>query len=331
MTTLLSMTRASDVSMRISVSKCVLISQENTNSIISERWIMAVSRISVLGLGQMGSALAWAFVKARQNVTVWNRSAGKAESLAAHGVSEVRSVGAAIVATDIIVVCLSSYQVAVDLIQDPDLTNSLKGKIIVNLTTGDAADARRFENWASDHGITYIDGAIMDYPSLVGTNNCLILLSGKKSAFESAATALAALGKLSYLGEDVASASLMDGALLTIYYSSAIGFMQSASMLADEGIDVGALGTALADFAPVLTNTFRRCGEMIGNRSYRGTEASIAVHAFGLQSLVARTDAVGGENALLKTLSQYLESATADGPADAELPVVYEQFRKGRP
>lgn len=42
-------------------------------------------RVAVLGLGAMGRALAGALLAAGRPVTVWNRSAGKADELVARG------------------------------------------------------------------------------------------------------------------------------------------------------------------------------------------------------------------------------------------------------
>lgn len=42
-------------------------------------------RISVIGLGNMGSALAKAFIMPESQVTVWNRTASKAQPLAKLG------------------------------------------------------------------------------------------------------------------------------------------------------------------------------------------------------------------------------------------------------
>jgi 3-hydroxyisobutyrate dehydrogenase-like beta-hydroxyacid dehydrogenase len=44
-----------------------------------------MSKVTVIGLGLMGSALAEAFLKKPLAVTVWNRSAARSERLKAQG------------------------------------------------------------------------------------------------------------------------------------------------------------------------------------------------------------------------------------------------------
>ncbi|WP_374986542.1 NAD(P)-binding domain-containing protein [Streptomyces fradiae] len=48
---------------------------------------------SVPGLGSMGGALAEALTRAGHGTTVWNRTPGRADALAAHGAREARLRG----------------------------------------------------------------------------------------------------------------------------------------------------------------------------------------------------------------------------------------------
>jgi len=52
-------------------------------------------KIGFLGLGQMGSGMAANLIKAGHEVTVYNRSPGKAEALRAQGAAEAKTPAAA--------------------------------------------------------------------------------------------------------------------------------------------------------------------------------------------------------------------------------------------
>lgn len=75
-----------------------------------------LTAVSVIGLGNMGVALAGAFLKAGYPTTVWNRSGGKAEGLVAKGASPAHTLASAIAASEVIVVCVSTYDVMDDLL-----------------------------------------------------------------------------------------------------------------------------------------------------------------------------------------------------------------------
>jgi 3-hydroxyisobutyrate dehydrogenase-like beta-hydroxyacid dehydrogenase len=204
----------------------------------------------------------------------------------------------------------------------------LKGKTLVQFTTGTSAEARQASAWAEDSGITYLDGAIMDYPAKIGGADTMLLLSGDQAAFDRNADTLRLLGgRLTYVGEDPATANVMDGGLLTVYYGCALSFMQSAAMVMAEGIAVERLHDALLHFTPVLTSTFGRCASAIGQNDYTGAEASIAVHAAGVKSLQSRASQRGVDNRLLSLFVDYLAEAQRSGDSANELPAVFKVFQ----
>ena len=72
--------------------------------------------VAVIGLGDMGSALARAFLANRHRVTVWNRTAAKATPLVQAGAQQAKSVEAAVAAGDVIVVCVLDYAISESLL-----------------------------------------------------------------------------------------------------------------------------------------------------------------------------------------------------------------------
>ena len=66
-------------------------------------------RVSVIGLGLMGSALAEALLNAGHEVTVWNRTAAKAEPLTAKGARAAASAAEALAASGVTIVCLTNH------------------------------------------------------------------------------------------------------------------------------------------------------------------------------------------------------------------------------
>lgn len=70
----------------------------------------------MIGLGDMGSALARALVGIDRTVAVWNRTRTKSEPFAALGAATVDNAGDAVVASDVVVVCLASYDATHDVL-----------------------------------------------------------------------------------------------------------------------------------------------------------------------------------------------------------------------
>ncbi|MFJ3586849.1 NAD(P)-dependent oxidoreductase [Streptomyces sp. NPDC090127] len=191
--------------------------------------------VSVVGLGLMGQALAATVLKNGHPTTVWNRSADKADALVAEGAKLAGSVAEAVAASDVVIVCVSTYEVTRDLI-DP-LAAELAGKTLINLTTGTPDDARSTAAWAAEHGISYLDGAIMAIPPLVGTPMGQFFYGGKKAVFEAHEPLLLELGGASvHVSEDTGVPLIFDLALLTVLYAAGQGWGHAHALVNTAGI-----------------------------------------------------------------------------------------------
>ncbi|MBA1203325.1 NAD(P)-dependent oxidoreductase [Pseudomonas capeferrum] len=290
---------------------------------------MKGSKVTFIGLGQMGAALVPPFINAGHQVTVWNRSPAKAEPLAALGAIAAPSFEAAISASELIIVCLADYATSNALFHQGSVSALLKGKTVVQFTTGDGKEAEQGAQWAAEIGVDYLDGAIMDYPTKVGGPECMLLVSGSAAVWERHEAALTLLGgRMTYVGAKASSANLLDGSLLTMYYGNTFALMQSASMLAAEQVDIKDFRIALSAFKPVIESTWKRSIEAIDAQDYSGNEASIHVHMLGVQSLLKRARSTGVDSRLLELFADYVATTAARGHEADELPAVYEVFRR---
>src|SRR5687768_16613391 len=89
--------------------------------------------ITVLGLGAMGRALARALIAAGHPTTVWNRSAGRADTLVTAGAFEAATATEAVSRTQVTFVCLLD-RAAVDAVADT-VGAGWRGTTVVNLTS----------------------------------------------------------------------------------------------------------------------------------------------------------------------------------------------------
>ena len=94
------------------------------------------SKVTVIGAGRMGSALATALFHKGFSTTVWNRTGAKTEVLSRIGLSVAPNVEESVREADIVVVSLSDYSSTRQLLQQPDMEAALRGKIVVQLSSG---------------------------------------------------------------------------------------------------------------------------------------------------------------------------------------------------
>jgi len=197
--------------------------------------------VTVLGLGPMGRALATAFLANGHPTTVWNRTPGKAGDLGARVAATAEE---AVAASGLVVACVINHE-AVHQILAP-VVDTLRGRTLVNLSADTPDAARKAAAWAAEHGVDYLDGAIMTPVFTIGTPDAVLLHSGPAEVYERHRPTLDALGgTATYLGADPGRAAAHDIALLDLFWTSVSGVVHAFALARAENI----AGAELAPFA----------------------------------------------------------------------------------
>lgn len=200
-----------------------------------------MSETTVIGLGAMGTALARCLLRKR-SVTVWNRSPGKADALGVEGAVIASSVAEAIAASPILLICVSDYSATQALFDRRHAIEALKGRIVIQLSTGTPAEAAESLAFFTANKALYLDGAIKAYPAGIGTAEAVILLAGPKDAYERAGPVLHDLvGDPRYLGENVRAPAALDLAWLSRLEGLIMGTLHGAMICESEGIPLAQL------------------------------------------------------------------------------------------
>lgn len=224
--------------------------------------------VSFLGLGAMGTALADAALRAGRATTVWNRSPGKAEELARRGAAVAGSVAEAVTSAPVTVACLFDHE-SVHETLDP-VAGSLRGRTLLNLTTTTPNEARQLAGWADEHGIDYLDGAIMAVPAMIGGPGSAIFTSGSAGANAAYADLIGVWGAVEYFGEDAGVASLYDMAMLSGMDLMFGGFLHGAAMVATAGFSAEEFAARQAPFLAAMTAELAEFGRIVDARDYAG-------------------------------------------------------------
>jgi 3-hydroxyisobutyrate dehydrogenase-like beta-hydroxyacid dehydrogenase len=248
-----------------------------------------MTTIGFFGAGRMGASLVRTLAKSGHEVHVWNRTAAKAEALAPFGVQPKPTPESAAAEAEIVFVNLLDYAASHTQLRTPEVTRTLKGKLLVQLTSGSPKEARDTGAWATGHGIAYLDGAIMATPNVIGEPETLILFAGSKSLFQKHERVFVALGgKSAFLSEDFGAASALDSALLGQMWGTLFGTLQALAINRAENINADTYSTYLKLVQPVIDGAERDLMQRVHDGRDRGddeTFATIAVHNVALQHL----------------------------------------------
>ncbi|WP_282703647.1 NAD(P)-binding domain-containing protein [Streptomyces sp. CC219B] len=192
------------------------------------------SSVTVIGLGPMGQAMTRTLLTAGHPVTVWNRTAGRADGLVAAGATRAATPGEAVEASDLVILSLTDYQAMYDILDSA--TASLAGRTLVNLSSDTPDRTRKAAAWAAGHGAAFLTGGVMVPAPMVGTEEAYVYYSGPDEVMENHRAALAPLGTPKYLGADPGLAQMMYQAQLAVFLTTLSALMHATAMLGATGM-----------------------------------------------------------------------------------------------
>lgn len=231
----------------------------------------ATPTVTVLGLGPMGRALAGAFLDAGLRTTVWNRTPGRDGELVARGAIAAGSAAEAVIASTLTVVCVVNYDASDAVLRSPDVTDALKGRAVVNLTADTPGRARDTAAWAAEHGVDYLDGAIMTPTPTIGTPDGVFIYSGPEDLYRAHRPVLDALGGAhTHLGEEIGRAATYDIALLDLFWTAIAGYTHALALARAEGVTARELTPFAQGIAAILPPLFEEGAEETDSGRHSG-------------------------------------------------------------
>ncbi len=283
--------------------------------------------VSVIGLGDMGTALANTFLKAGYPTTVWNRTARKANALVNKGAQRAASVAEAISASEVVVVCVLDYAVMQEILHAAE--DILPGRLLVNLTNGTPQQARKTAAWAAACGAEYLDGGIMATPSMIGQPEAFILYSGSAVAFDAGQAILNTLGGSQYLGADAGLASLYDLSLLSGMYGLFAGFLHATALVGTEKVEARAFTPMLTSWLKVMLQVLPNLAEQIDTGRYDGAvESNLSMQAAAYHNILQASREQGLDPGLMTPLKTLMDQRLAEGYGTDDLSGLIPLIRK---
>ncbi|NIH81569.1 NAD(P)-dependent oxidoreductase [Amycolatopsis viridis] len=283
--------------------------------------------VTVVGLGPMGLALAGTLLDHGHRTTVWNRTPGKADHLASKGVRPAATVAEAVTASPVTITCLKDYDTMFEVFDSAG--DALRGRVLVNLNSGTPKEAHAAAGWAAERGVSYLDGAIMVPPPMVGQPGSVFLYSGSREVFDEHRATLASMGDPRYLGADPGLGVLYNTALLEMMYATINGYLHATALVGSAGVSAvefaelaigwflpAALGPMLAAEAPVLDEG-----------DYPGDLGTLEMNLNALEHIARTAEERGVHTDQPRLMREIAARAIADGHGGKSYLAVYEVFK----
>ncbi|MGH8869733.1 MAG: NAD(P)-dependent oxidoreductase [Actinomycetes bacterium] len=155
-------------------------------------------RVAVVGTGRMGGAMVGRLRDAALEVTVWNRTAGKADAVAARtGAAVAATPQLAVSGADVVVVSLADDGAVTSAYAGPDgLVAGLQpGAVVADTSTIAPQTVRDLAPAVSERGATLVDTPVSGSVSAVESGQITVIAGGAAEAIERARPALDTFAK----------------------------------------------------------------------------------------------------------------------------------------
>jgi len=152
-------------------------------------------KIGFLGLGTMGAPMANNLRKSGHAVTVWNRTASKADALTKKGAKQARTPREAAAGQDIVFVSVSDEKAVEAVLEGPDglLAGLAPGTVVVDTSTAGVQSARTTEEKVRAKGAAFLAAPVLGSKAAAEKAQLTVVVGGPGEAREKARPALRAI------------------------------------------------------------------------------------------------------------------------------------------
>jgi 3-hydroxyisobutyrate dehydrogenase-like beta-hydroxyacid dehydrogenase len=148
-----------------------------------------------LGTGRMGAAMAARLLKAGHPVTVWNRTAAKAQALAEHGATVAGSI-AELGGRDIVFVMVSTPRDLEEVVLgEAGLLSAKRPTVIVDCSTVNAESSQQVREAVTAAGSQFLAAPVSGNPYVVADGGAVLVASGPRETYDLVRPYLEAIGK----------------------------------------------------------------------------------------------------------------------------------------
>ena len=248
-------------------------------------------RVSLLGLGSMGTAMATKLLEQGFDVDVWNRSPKEIGDLLDLGARKV-DLGTAL-QNDFFISMLSNDVAALEVFDQANLIGAKPGAIHINMSTLSPTASKTLADRHDKLGLGYVAAPVLGRPAAILNGKLLIVAAGKADQVAAAAVVLSKVSAQHWnVGEDHAKSLLVKlGVNYNLIHAlQAIG--ESVALVESGGVDPNT-------FVEIITHTafigsaYTGYGPMIVNHNYTPPGFSIAL---GLKDVKLVEDAAADLN-----------------------------------
>ena len=281
--------------------------------------------LGVIGLGNMGSALAKALLSANAQLTVWNRSADKADALAAEDAQTAANPAELAATGDIIIICVTDHAATSEILNSSGMGDALKGKILCQLGVVSADQSRDTGAWTDERGIDYLEASILGVPATVADQTAMLVCSAPDEIYQRCEELFTAFGGSMLVTETRGGAYDFDKAVYSFSYSVIQGFLHGMALAHANGMSLEAYSKLIIKRVPIVwPGVLKGLADAVLTRSHPPDNCEITVWADAFAKNLELSRASGVDDTLPTAIMKNFDTAIAAGYGNQEISALFE-------
>jgi 3-hydroxyisobutyrate dehydrogenase-like beta-hydroxyacid dehydrogenase len=273
--------------------------------------------VGFVGLGAMGLPIARSLLRTRNRVTVYNRSAGRAEPLKADGAQVAPSVAAASRMDVVLTMLADDAAVEATVFGPSGMLDALPpGGIHVSLSTISTALSRRLAEAHAARAQHYVAAPVFGRPDAAAAQRLVVVAAGPAAAVERVRPLLEAIGrKVFVIGTEAAAANTVKlaGNFLIVSAIEALG--ETFALLRKSGVEPELFLEIVNDNlfqSPILANY----GGIMAREEFEPAGFKLRLGLKDVQLVLEAAGARGVPLPLASLVREQFEAAVASGMGD---------------
>jgi len=273
----------------------------------------------------MGQAMANTFLDNGHQVTLWNRTASRADALVARGAVLATSVTEAVKANDLTILSLTDYD-AVYAVLEPAAA-VLSSHVFVNLSSDNPEKTRAGSRWITERGGVHITGGVTVPPSGIGQAESKTFYSGPRAEFDQYKSTLEVLTSTDYRGEDPGLAALMYQIGMAMFWPSMLSYWQAIAVANANGLKAADILAHANETMLNMPNFLGFYAERIDNNNHEGDVDRLAMGLASVEHVLHTIGDAGVDTSFQAAVVAFFQRGVKAGHADQSFSSIVELMK----
>lgn len=280
-----------------------------------------MSKITVLGLGAMGSRMAANYASAGHQVTVWNRTSTIAEQFATtHNTEVADTPSSAAEGADFVVSMVSNDEAAINVWLDPDngaLAAMRSGSIGIESSTLTPDTVRRLGDAANATDVQFVEAPVVGSRPQAEACTLFYVLGGETAAIDSARPIIDINAANTTHAGKLGDAATMKLAINCLFAAQVAAYAEIVGFIEQSDLDTAAsLATLTA--LPITSPALQRILGLISEQNYE-PNFPVRLVAKDLAYLVDTASALGAKLPIAESAKTVFEQGANGDERDLDI------------